>query len=163
MVTLKSTIKMKKDKIQWLVSMTQILSSLAVLVSIIYLVIEYNRTSVLNEKSVENLVYARVMQLNELVIEHPDLAEIIVKAQNSDSLTTTEIMRYLAYEHIFYDSWETLWTGYQDGLVEEDTWNDWNNWFKIKAKQKPKIALQGNLDNLDTEFLKFIKRDLEID
>ena len=154
---------MKKNRLQWLVSVTQILSSLAVLVSIIYLITEFNRTGLLNEKAVENKVYDRVMALNELVIEHPDLAEIIVKAQKSpDSLTTTETMRYLAYEHIFYDSWETLWVGYNDGLVEEDTWNDWNQWFMRKAVEKPKMALSGNLENLDLEFLKYIGNNLKV-
>ena len=155
---------MKKEKLQWFVSVTQILSSLAVLVSIIYLITEYNRTGVLNEKTIENKVYDRVMALNELIIEHPDLAEIVVKAKDSsDSLSTTETMRYLAYEHIFYDSWETLWVGHNDGLVEDNTWNDWNAWFLKKAKDKPTLALQGNTDNLDPEFLKFIKEDLGVD
>ena len=154
---------MKKNKLQWLVSVTQILSSLAVLVSIIYLITEFNRTGLLNEKAVENKVYDRVMALNELIIEHPDLAEIIVKAKiNSDSLSTTETMRYLAYEHIFYDSWETLWVGYNDGLVEEDTWNDWNQWFMKKAEEKPRLALSGNLENLDPEFLKYIGNHLNV-
>ena len=155
---------MKKEKLQWFVSVTQILSSLAVLVSIIYLITEYNRTGVLNEKTIENKVYDRVMALNELIIEHPDLAEIVVKAKDSsDSLSTTETMRYLAYEHIFYDSWETLWVGHNDGLVEDNTWNDWNAWFLKKAKDKPTLALQGNTDNLDPEFLRFIKEDLGVD
>ena len=155
---------MKKGKLQWFVSVTQILSSLAVLVSIIYLITEYNRTGLLNEKTIENKVYDRVMALNKLIIEHPDLARIVVKAKtNSDSLSTTETMRYLAYEHIFYDSWETLWVGHNDGLVEDNTWNDWNAWFLKKAKEKPALALQGNTDNLDPEFLKFIKNDLGIE
>ena len=133
---------MKKNKLQWLVSVTQILSSLAVLVSIIYLITEFNRTGLLNEKAVENKVYDRVMALNELIIEHPDLAEIIVKAKiNSDSLSTTETMRYLAYEHIFYDSWETLWVGHRDGLVGDKTWKDWDDWFKVKADRSVLIDI----------------------
>ena len=152
---------MKKGRLQWLVSVTQILSSLAVLISIIYLVTEYNRSGLLNQRNIENKVYERIMTLNELLVEHPELAEIIVKAQTSaDSLTTTETIRYLAYEHIFYDTWETLWIGHKDGLIEDDVWNDWNEWFLLKAKEKPVISLEGNQENLTSEFFKLIKKDL---
>jgi hypothetical protein len=119
-----------KDKLQILVSITQIFSSFAVLISIIFLITEYNRSRVLNDKYIENLVYGRIMELDRLIIENPDLAEITCKVlTNPDSLSQTEKIRYFAYEHIFYDSWETLWAGYQDGLVEEKTWNGWDKWF----------------------------------
>lgn len=150
---------MKKYKLQTIVSVTQILSSFAVLISIIYLVTEYNRSGIMNEKSIENLVYGRFMRLDELIIENPDLAEIISKAStNTDSLTKTEIIRYAAYEHIFYDSWETLWVGHRDGLVGDKTWNDWNEWFIIRAKEKPALALKENEDDLDPEFFKVISK-----
>jgi len=152
---------MKKGKLQWIVSVTQILSSLAVLISIIYLITEYNRSGLLNQRNIENKVYERVMTLNQLLVEHPELAEIIVKAQtNLDSLTTTETIRYLAYEHIFYDTWETLWVGHKDGLIEDDVWNDWHEWFILMAKEKPAISLEGNRDNLTAEFFELIKKDL---
>ena len=153
---------MKKYKLQTIVSVTQILSSFAVLISIIYLVTEYNRSGLMNEKSIENLVYGRFMRLDELIIENPDMAEIIIKASNnSDSLTKTEVLRYAAYEHIFYDSWETLWVGHRDGLIGDKTWKEWDEWFKDKAKAKPVLALKENEDDLDPEFLNYISGYLE--
>ena len=155
---------MKKGRLQWLVSVTQILSSLAVLISIIYLVTEYNRSVLVNEKTIENLVYGRFMRLDELIIENSDMAEIILKASaNSDSLSSSEIFRYAAYEHIFYDSWETLWVGHRDGLVGDKTWKEWDEWFKVKAKAKPVLALKENEDDLDPEFLIYIKTELGIE
>ena len=153
---------MKKYKLQTIVSVTQILSSFAVLISIIYLVTEYNRSGLMNEKSIENLVYGRFMRLDELIIENPDMAEIIIKASNnSDNLTKTEVLRYAAYEHIFYDSWETLWVGHRDGLIGDKTWKEWDEWFKDKAKAKPVLALKENEDDLDPEFLNYISGYLE--
>lgn len=154
---------MKKYKLQTIVSVTQILSSFAVLISIIYLITEYNRSGLVNEKSIENLVYGRFMRLDELIIENPDMAEIIIKAtNNSDSLTKTEVFRYAAYEHIFYDSWETLWVGHRDGLIGDKTWKEWDDWFKVKAKVKPVLALKENENELDPEFLNYIKTELRI-
>lgn len=154
---------MKKRKLERLVSVTQILSSLAVIISIIYLITEYNRSGLLNQRNIENKVYERVMALNQLLVENPELAEIIVKAQtNLDSLCTTDTMRYLAYEHIFYDTWETLWVGHKDGLIEDEVWNDWNEWFMLKANKKPVISLEGNRDNLTEEFFKLIEKELGV-
>ena len=154
---------MKKYKLQNIVSITQILSSFAVLISIIYLITEYNRSGLMNEKSIENLVYGRFMRLDELIIENPDMAEIILKASNNpDSLTKKEVFRYAAYEHIFYDSWETLWVGHRDGLVGDKTWKDWDDWFKVKAKAKPVLALKENEHDLDPEFLNYIYDYMEI-
>jgi hypothetical protein len=153
---------MKKKRLQNIVSITQILSSLAVLVSIILLITEYKRSGILNEKSVENLVYSRIMELDRLIIENEDFAEIITKAYSfPDSLSKNERIRYLAYEHIFFDSWETLWVGYKDGLVEESTWIEWNDWFLSEAKKKPELAMIGNVNNFSPEFIKYIRKGMK--
>jgi hypothetical protein len=91
------------------------------------------------------------------------LAEITSKVlTNPDSLSQTEKIRYFAYEHIFYDSWETLWVGYQDGLVEEKTWNGWDKWFLREVKHRSILGMEGNIENFDKEFLLYIKKNLEI-
>jgi len=149
---------MKNDKLQNLVSIIQIVSSLAVIVSIGLIIIEYHRSGVLNEHQVENKVYDRMMELDRLVIENADFATIKLKAyETPDSLTQEELFRYLAYEHIFYDSWETLWVGYKNGLVEEETWQDWNEWFLRENAKKPAMALLGNESNFSSEFIKYLR------
>ncbi|MCJ7467034.1 MAG: hypothetical protein MUO53_10120 [Maribacter sp.] len=71
---------MKKIKLDTWVAVTQILSSFAVLISIIFLITEYKRSGVVNEKTIENIVLGRIMELDGLVIENPDLAIITIKA-----------------------------------------------------------------------------------
>jgi len=75
---------------------------------------------------------------------------------NSDSLSEADKIRYLAYEHIFYDSWETLWVGFQNGVVREETWNDWNDWFIREFRKKPALSWQGNLEQFSTHFLEYL-------
>jgi len=152
--------KIKKSDLDNIASIFQILSSIAILISIIFLFNEYTRSGTLNEKNVENLVYDRMMELDRLIIENPEMAEIVIKAYSGqDSLTETETIRYLAYEHIFFDSWETLWVSYKDGLVAETTWNDWNRWFREEAKKKPSKALTGNLHNFSKDFIEFVQSE----
>lgn len=154
---------MKNQRLQNIVSIANIVSSLAVLISIIFLINEYKRSGVFNEKTIENLVYSRIMELDKLIIENPDMGDIISIAYTKpDSLKSSDKIRYLAFEHIFYDSWETLWVGYKDGVVEEKTWNDWNVWFIQEAKKKPMLSWEGNLDQFSTDFLDLIKNDMNI-
>ena len=153
---------MKNVKLNTVVSIANIVSSLALIISIIILISEYRRSDVLNEKTIENLVYGRMMELDKLVIENPDLGDLIVKAHASpDSLTGSDKIRYLAYEHIFYDTWETLWVGFQNGVVSESTWNDWNDWFIREYKKKPALSWQGNLENFSANFLQYINNNVK--
>jgi len=109
---------MPKSRIQTMVSLAEIISSFAIVVSLIYVAYEFNRSEVLTNRDVENIIYERVLEIERLIIENPDLAKIVTKASdNSDELTPEERLRYLAYEHIFYDSWETLWAYYQEGIL----------------------------------------------
>ena len=154
---------LKKIKLDTVVSIANIVSSIVLIISIIILINEYRRSEVVNEKAIENLVYNRMMELDRIVIENSDLAEILSKANtNSGSLSKVDTIRYLAYEHVFYDSWETLWVGFQNGVVREETWNDWNEWFISEFKKKPALSWQGNLEKFSTLFLEYLNSDLKV-
>jgi len=154
--------KIKLIKLDHVVAIANIISSLVLIISIIILINEYKQSEVLNEKTIENLVYDRMMELDRLVIENSDLGEIISVAHKSeDSLSSSDKIRYLAYEHIFYDSWETIWVGYQNGVIRKETWNDWNDWFIRAFKKKPALSWQGNIDQFGPRFLEFLKSELK--
>ena len=154
--------KIKFLKLDHVVAIANIVSSLVLIISIIILINEYKQSEVLNEKTIENLVYDRMMELDRLVIENSDLGEIIsVAHENEDSLSASDKIRYLAYEHIFYDSWETIWVGYQNGVIRKDTWNDWNDWFIRAFKKKPALSWQGNIDQFSPLFLEFLNSELK--
>jgi len=152
---------MKKPSLEMIASIASIISSITLIISIIILINEYRSSQLVNEKAIENLIYDRMLELDRLIIETPDLGDVIHKAaSNSEDLTESETLRYLAFEHIFYDSWETLWVGFQDGIVSEGTWLDWNEWFIRAHQKKPSLAWKGNLDNFSDDFLRYMENDL---
>jgi len=58
-----------------------------------------------------------MIELDRLLVENPDFVKIYVMAlKNPDLITEEDSLRYLAFEHIYYDSWETLWYYYNEGL-----------------------------------------------
>ena len=89
------------------------------------------------------------------------LAEIIVLAEKyPDSLSQVQQAQYLAYEHIFYDSWETLWVGHRNGLIDRESWESWEQYFSSEARRKPALGRTGNARNMDPEFEAYLEGSL---
>jgi len=72
---------MNKIKLKTIVALAEIISSLAIVVSLIYVANEYRRSATLTNRDVENIIYQRIMEMNRLKIENPDLILIILKAR----------------------------------------------------------------------------------
>lgn len=148
---------MQKPKLQIAVSIAEIISALAIVVSLVYAANEFKRSQTITSRDVENIAYTRMMELDRLLIENPEFVNIVTKAQkDSIRLTKEELIRYLAFEHIYYDSWETLWYYYHEGVMEEDAWGSWNEWFIADSKLRPKIGWEGNRKHFAGEFLEMV-------
>ena len=155
---------MKKAGIQTVVSIAEIISSLAIVASLIYVAYEFNRSEILTNRDAENIIYQRVLELERLIIENSDLAKIIVKtSENANTLSPEERLQYLAYEHIFYDSWETLWAYHQEDILEHEVWEGWNYWFIEESKRKPLLGWIGNRKNFSGEFLDYVDNLLRVE
>lgn len=148
---------MKKPDLKTVVAVAEIISALAIVVSLIYAVNEFRRAQTLTSRDVENIAYARMMERDRLLIENPDFAIIYVNAvAGFDRLAEQDRVRYLAFEHIYFDSWETLWYYYQQGVMDEGAWDSWNNWFISDSKNKPAIAWEENRKHFSGQFLEMV-------
>ncbi len=154
---------MKKPELKTIVSLAEIISALAIVISLIYAVNEFRRSQTLTSRDVENIAYARMMERDRLLIENPDFANIYINvSKNPAKIKEAERVRYLAFEHIYYDSWETLWYYYNEGVMENDAWNSWNSWFISDAREKPALGWEGNRKHFSGEFLKMVDEVLLI-
>jgi len=154
---------MKRPSLQTTVSVVEIVASLAVVVSLLYVAYEFKRSETLNSRDVESTIYQRMLERDRLVIENPELAEILVKAAGDpDGLSSTDRVRFLAYEHIFYDSWESAWYYYHEGILEESAWESWDTWFVADAKRRPLLGWTGNRSNFSDGFLEHADRALKV-
>ena len=148
---------MKKPKLDIVVSIAEIISSLAIVVSLFYIVNEFQRSNTLTNRDVENILYDRMLEMDRLIIGNADLAKLVLKAsKNSEELEPDEQLRYLAFEHIFYDTWESAWYYHSEGTLEEQNWNSWNSWFISEIQNKPLLSWEGNRKNADGKFLDYI-------
>jgi len=152
---------MKKIELKTVVSFAEIISALAIVVSLIYAVNEFKRSQTITSRDVENIAYTRMMELDRLLVENPDFVTIYSTAlKNPDTITEEDLIRYLAFEHIYYDSWETLWYYYNEGVMDKEAWDSWNSWFVTDSKRRPMIGWEGNRGNYAGEFLKMVDGEL---
>lgn len=152
---------MKRPNLQTTVSVVEIIASLAVVVSLLYVAYEFKRSETLNSRDVEDIIYQRMLERDRLVIENPELAEILLQASSDlDGLSPADRIRFLAYEHIFYDSWESAWYYYHEGVLEKSAWDSWNTWFIADAKRRPLLGWTGNRRHFADGFLEYVDRAL---
>lgn len=152
---------MRRVNLQTVVSLAEIVTALAVVVSLIYAANEFRRSRNLTSTDVQTIVYDRMLEMDRLLIENKDIADILVGVTNdSEHLTTADTARFLAYEHIFYDSWELTWTAYNEGILKEGAWKDWNNWFVAEARRRPFFGWVGNRKNHGEVFIQYVEDHL---
>lgn len=148
---------MKKPNLSRIAPLAEIVSSLAIIVSLIYAGYEYNRSTTLNNRDVDEGLYKSVWEMERLLIENPDMARIVLTAlEYPEELLPEEQLRYLAYEHIFYDSWESAWNYHQQGILEAENWESWNTWFRTEFLKKPRLSWVGNRKHYAGDFLEYL-------
>lgn len=155
---------MKRPSLQTTVSVLEVMASLAVVASLLYAVYEFKRTETLNSRDVENILYQRMLERDRLVIENAELAGIVLRASSEpEGLSPVDRMRFAAYEHVFYDSWESAWYYHQEGILATSAWESWNDWFLADAMRHPRIGWMDNRRHFSDDFLRYVDRALEVD
>jgi homoserine trans-succinylase len=148
---------MKKINLGTAVSIAEIISSFAIVASLVYVGYEFKRSETLTNRDADDIIYGKISDINHLIIETPDLAEIILKTKSSPSqLSAQDSLRYLAFEHLFYDSWESAWNYYNEGVLDKEIWESWDKWFKSEAKRRSLLAWEGNRKHFSGNFLNYV-------
>ena len=109
---------MNKKNVQVYASLAEIVSAVAIIISLLYVAYEFRRTETLSSNEVDIMIFERVREANTMLIENGELARIVIQANSRpEALSESDRLRYLAYQHIFFDRWETAWIYYQDGIL----------------------------------------------
>jgi len=45
---------------------------------------------------------------------------------------------------VFFDSWEVAWLYYEDSILDDTTWQEWNSWFVGEANRMPAFGWTEN-------------------
>ena len=131
---------------------------MAVVVTLVYAVRELKRSRAMTSTNIETVLYDRMLEMDRLLVEADGFAEILVRAgEDPESLTSSERVRYLAYEHIFFDAWEAAVQARRNRLMSEEMFDSWDRFFAADASRRPRLAWTGNLRFYDTEFIEYVE------
>lgn len=149
---------MRVSSLRTFVSIAEIISALAVVVTLVYAVSELKRSRAMASTNIETVLYDRMLEMDRLVVESDGFADILVRAsEDPESLTSSERARYLAYEHIFFDAWEAAVEARKNDLMSEATFENWDRWFADDASRRPKLAWSGNVRFYNAEFIEYVE------
>ena len=142
--TIRTGFPMEKSSLHTVVSVAEIISALAVVLSLLYAGYEFRRSQTLKSADVMKVLYDRVALLEQMMVENADLAEVTVKLRNGQGVSSSDTLRFLSYEHIFYDTWELGFDSYETGIIEKEHWQTWSDWFTRESARRPQLGWVGN-------------------
>lgn len=132
---------MDERKLRTYASLAEVVAAFAVIISLCYAGYELRRSSTLSSREADGILFERVSQANRLLAASPEIAEIMVTAgRDAGALSEADRMRFLALQHDFFDSWEIGWDYHKDGILDDETWNEWDRWFSSEARRRPSFS-----------------------
>lgn len=139
---------MDQNRLQTYASLAEVVSAVAIIISLLYVGYEVRRTSTLSSREADVILFERGREANRVLIESPGMAEIVVAAETApDRMSAPDRLRYLAYRHDFFDTWEIAWYYHADGILDTEAWLDWDEWFTRQARAAPAFAWTENRQN----------------
>jgi hypothetical protein len=98
---------MDKTRLQTYASIGEIVSAVAIVLSLIYAGYEFRQSSTLTSRDVDVLLFERSLETNRMLVESPGLAEILLAGRtNPESLTGADWLRFETYQQMWFNSWE---------------------------------------------------------
>ena len=104
-------------------SISDILSSAAILVTLVYLAVQTRQATRAAQSGTRQAMLAADQQLLQLIVDNPELYLIRFKPQ----LTDEEKVRLGAYLVTFVRMREYNWLQYRNGILDEATWNSYRS------------------------------------
>jgi len=150
---------MRTSRLHTAVSIAEIVSALAVVVTLIYAVSELKRSRAVASTGIETILYDRMLEMDRLVVEADGFADLLVRARaHPEGLDAGEQARYLAYEHIFFDAWEAAVEAHDNQLIGAESFRSWDEFFAADAARRTKFAWTGNLRYYGADFIDYVER-----
>ena len=116
------------------VAIAEIMSAVAVVISLIYVGVEIRRTTLESDADIQAELLSYTYQRRYLVIESADLASILVRGYADPAqLSPDEVLRFQSYTELLYVAWERAFMTNEAGIFSEERFGEWNSWFTSVA------------------------------
>ena len=119
----------KLDLTEW-AALGELVGTVAVVASLVFLVISINQNTAALQGTNDNSLFEQHGELMSHFIADPSMAAILAKKRSGDApLSAVEAIRWEKYETSLLDIWVMAFTRHQAGLLADDHWQPWNDYF----------------------------------
>ncbi|NIM69942.1 MAG: hypothetical protein GTN86_04640 [Xanthomonadales bacterium] len=125
---------MKKLDLPGWASVAEIVASIAVVVSLLFVAYSVKRNTEEMAIANTNFMYELDARITADLSSDPALAAITVKVEQGQALSEIEKLQYLHLQHRYLTVWEIAWTHYHRGSLDEDEWLAWNQYYGATAR-----------------------------
>jgi len=147
-VTLRARVRMNHQRLQSYAAIAEVFGAFAIVISLLYAGYEVRRSGTMSSLDATVMLYEREREHNAVLFESPHMAELVILAEQSpDELTGADRLRYIEYQHDFLDSWEMAFVYHLDGILDDEAWEGWNDWFAREMQSRPRFAWEENQHN----------------
>ncbi len=139
----------------------EIVGTIAVVISLLFVAYSINRNTDATQASSENILFERHTELANQFMVNATLAELMVKRRNGNAnLTEVESIRWEKYELNMLDIWALAHNRYQRELLSEDQWVTWDRYFTYMFSNEGEAISKTRWEELqygfDTQFWRHV-------
>jgi len=139
----------------------EIVGTIAVVISLLFVAYSINRNTDATQASSENILFERHTELANQFMIDATLAELMVKRRNGNAdLTEVESIRWEKYELNMLDIWALAHNRYQRELLSEDQWVTWDRYFTHMFSNEGEAISKTRWEELqygfDTQFWRHV-------
>jgi hypothetical protein len=118
----------KRSLSDW-AAIAEIAATVAIFVSLIFVVISIRQNTAEIRLQNENLLFELQDSAQADFVSNPWLVDISIKIDNGEELTPSESRRFFAHTVRVIGQWEIVFYWNRDGHIGEQSWQDWNQFY----------------------------------
>jgi len=121
---------MKKLTLTEWAAVGELIATVGVVISLLFVAYSINRNTQVNQASTENLIFEQHAQLSNLVMADPSLAKILARMRTFQrELDPVEAVRWEKYHMSMLDIWAMAYMRHRDNLLSDEQWYAWDAYF----------------------------------
>lgn len=117
---------MSKTDIKLYVAVAEIVASVAVVASLVFVVVSLNQNTMAVQASNDNFLYQLEDARMADITSDPEMADVFYRASSGEELSQAELFRYEYWVLRQLNVWEIAFIRYRDGLMPASQWQSWD-------------------------------------
>jgi hypothetical protein len=122
---------MRKLSLSDWASLAEIVGTVAVVISLIFVVISLERNTAVMQANSDNFIYELQYARTRDIVSSPGMASIYVKHRNGEDLSAEEQERFFWDKMQELSTWELAFNRHRDGLFSTQLWEGWNEYYEV--------------------------------